>query len=196
MLTLIFFPKPYYALTGYLRGESFLDGYPSSFYRDRIRAYRTSAALTGPARWYADIKRAMGLQPQHGPSLDIHLFRLQSGGTDAFPVACELLREPESEIKFAALLAIVQISQNASHLHQTAPDLSSIIPELESLLKNQELTYGKPAMLSETALSLLMQIDPLNEKAASVIRERNSKRFTSSGEVPPSSGDSSVPNNP
>src|SRR5262245_33088024 len=99
-------PKACYAIKGYLCGEAFYLGYPSSYYRNAILDGRPAYAASRFWRWYSEFKRALGIEIESTNLVNYEVFLFRTGGCNAMPVALELLSDPNPDVRFEAMLAI------------------------------------------------------------------------------------------
>jgi hypothetical protein len=166
MLALIFYPKPYYALKGRLRGEAFFDGYPTSYYRELI--------VQDDNRGIRGFLQKFGIRIEVDPLEKVMLFELRRGDAKAMPVVLELLRDPEPEVQSVAIDAIEHILRDKL-ANRSLPAMRQTIPLLEKLLEKPVETNHLRELLQMSASHLILEIDPDHAKARAVKDEFASK---------------------
>lgn len=167
MVTLLFFPKPYYTLKAFFRGESYFDGYPTSYYRDMIVE---DEGRFNPTHGIRAWLRRIGLEFERVPPAKVIIFPLQRGDPAAIPVLHELLHDSDARVRFFALLALDRIAGKSAE-SAALPALQQTTPDLERLLDDNAVLGGKKDFIRIAAASILLRMNGGHEKARRVMGE-------------------------
>jgi hypothetical protein len=129
-------PRPYYTVRGFIKGESFYDGWPTSYYHDLF--VENEPKNQAPSAFRSTIERlkeALGVPRFHQP---IKWLPLLKGDPESFAVLRSLLDDDSLNARIAACNGLSSIADQARHRGTMVPELRTSIPRLIELLRSNE----------------------------------------------------------
>jgi hypothetical protein len=160
MVAVFMLPVPRYALMGWLKGESFFDGKPTSYWRDAIVTSRQPPSRLTNYFWrWSGGSREDAWQP------------LLHGNPASLPVLHELLRDEDSHVRGWSGNGLANIQRRAMDSGTTVPELAVTVPTLMDILSRVE--HGSKIEVDKLhAVITLGEFGPMAKASVPLLREK------------------------
>ena len=176
------YEKETYALSGFIKGETFFDGRPSSYWRDQFKdegqnSFRGSLRQATIELFTTNYERALPLLREtiHDSDKDIRSVTVCLMGecgkacTNELPLLTAALRDPEPRVRFYAIPAVAIV----------APDVPTALAAISPLLTDSEIS------VSRQAVYCYCQLDPNSVRTKFKWQELVSKECGFRSVMPP-----------